>query len=135
MTKTGASSLLLATLLVAGCQNQSSGISSQIVDPRSAGVLFGSVTKGPMSPVVHPGEAETGVAGAQIDVATTGGNLLRSIQTDSKGDFRVDLPAGTYEISMRSLYGTMFTRDLPASITITPGREHRLDIHLDTGIR
>lgn len=36
---------------------------------------------------------------------------------------------------MPSLYGAMFSKDLPAIVSVGVGEEKRLDIHLDTGIR
>jgi Carboxypeptidase regulatory-like domain len=100
-------------------------------------MLVGSVTKGPLSPVEQPGGAPSslGVAGARIDIATAKGNLLTSVVTDSGGTFRVKLPPGTYKLTMPSLYGAMFTKDLPAIVTIAAGEVKRIDIHLDTGIR
>jgi hypothetical protein len=101
------------------------------------GVFSGTVSKGPVSPTVRAGVAEppSGVAGAQVDIATLTEKPVQSVKTDSRGAFRLSLPTGTYKVTMPSLYGAMFTRDLPATITIAPGRETRLDIHLDTGMR
>jgi hypothetical protein len=129
--------LCLLPLLLAGCQTQAASTPEAIIDPQSTGVLFGSVTKGPLSSVVLPGQSgpPSGVAGAQVDIATADGRPLKSVESDSDGGFRVSLPVGTYRVSMPSLYGAMFTKDLPATITIVAGREYRLDIHLDTGIR
>ncbi len=101
------------------------------------GVVEGSVLKGPTSPMVQPGisSSANGVPGAQVDFATLGGRRVASVKTDSAGNFRVELPAGTYNITMPSLYGAMFTKDLPAVVTIVAGQVQRLDIVLDTGIR
>jgi hypothetical protein len=102
----------------------------------SAGVLTGSVTKGPLAPAQRPGTPSgSGVPNARIDIATLDGKPVASAETDSAGTFRVDLPAGTYKITMPSLYGAMFSKDLPAIVSIGAGEKKRLDIHLDTGIR
>jgi hypothetical protein len=99
-------------------------------------VLTGSVTKGPLAPLQRPGtSSESGVRSAHIDIATTDGKPVTSVETDSAGTFRVDLPSGTYKVTMPSLYGAMFTKDLPAIVHVSSGKEKRLDIHLDTGIR
>lgn len=103
---------------------------------RSTGVLEGSVTKGPLAPMVRPGmPSASGISGAHIDIATADGGPVTSVETDSAGNFKLDLPAGTYKVTMPSLYGAMFSKDLPATVIIVPGEEKRLDIHLDTGIR
>jgi hypothetical protein len=104
---------------------------------RPSGVFSGTVSKGPVSPTVRAGAAEppSGVAGAQVDISTLAETPVQSVKTDSSGAFRLSLPTGTYKVTMPSLYGAMFTRDLPATITITAGEETRLDIHLDTGMR
>jgi len=108
-----------------------------IGDVQPTGVFAGTVTKGPVFPVVRPGAPEppSGVAGAQVDIATPEGKPIASVQTDSSGAFKVSLPTGTYRVTMPSLHGAMFTRDLPATVTIATGQEKRLDIHLDTGMR
>lgn len=135
--KRAESSVLLLALLLAGSQMPSANTGIIVAGRSPGGVLYGSVTKGPLSPVVRPGQIRlaSGVRGAQIEIITAQGQPIRSVKTDSKGAFTVTLPAGTYQITMSSLYGAMFTKDLPASITIVDGREKRLDIHLDTGIR
>ena len=128
--------LLVLLLLTGGTSRRASALQlSVIVQP--SGILAGTLTKGPLSPVERPGTPSrpSGVAGAQIDIVTTEGKLLTSVETDSSGTFSVNLPAGTYKVTMPSLYGAMFTKDLPATVTIAAGQQTRLDIHLDTGIR
>jgi hypothetical protein len=131
------SAVLLLTLLLVGSRAQAESIPEVTGNIQSMGVLSGTVNKGPVFPVVRPGAATppSGVAGAQVDIATSMEKPVQSVKTDSTGAFRANLPAGTYKVTMPSLYGAMFTRDLPATITIVAGRESRLDIHLDTGIR
>jgi hypothetical protein len=104
---------------------------------QSSSVLVGSVTKGPISPVMWQGApaSSSGVANARIDIATAAGNRLISVVTDSTGNFRVKLAPGSYRLTMPSLHGAMFTKDLPAIVTIAAGEMKRVDIHLDTGIR
>jgi hypothetical protein len=75
------------------------------------------------------------VADAQIDLRRSDGTRSLSVKTDPKGAYKVLLPPGTYTVTMPSLYGAMFSKDLPATVTIMSGRQTWLDIHLDTGIR
>lgn len=105
-------------------------------DAQPASVLVGRVTKGPLRPVQPEGQLSAApVAGARIDVATADGNPVTRAETDATGAFRISLAPGTYQVTMSSFYGAMFTKDLPATITIGAGEEKRLDIVLDTGIR
>ncbi len=55
--------------------------------------------------------------------------------TDAEGAYRISLAPGTYRVTMGPLAGLEFTKDLPATVTITAGQEARLDIHIDTGMR
>jgi Carboxypeptidase regulatory-like domain len=132
----GLSQMLPVLLLLTGGTSQRVSVLPLSVAMQSTGILAGTLTKGPLSPVERPGTPpSSGVAGAQIDIATNGGKLLTSVETDSSGTFSVNLPVGTYKVTMPSLCGAMFTKDLPATVTIAAGRQTRLDIHLDTGIR
>ena len=109
----------------------------QVSDVQSSGELVGTVSKGPVLPAVRPGEPlpPAGVAGAEIDIARANGEPLTAVKTDSSGAFRINLPAGTYRVTMHSMYGAMFSRDVPTSVTIVAGQKQQLHIHLDTGIR
>jgi hypothetical protein len=101
------------------------------------GVLSGRVTRGPLSPVEVPGipHPVNPVASARIIIERPGTTLARSIKTDRRGAYRVVLPPGVYRVTMPSLYGSMFTKDLPATVKILSAQQTRFDIHLDTGIR
>jgi hypothetical protein len=101
------------------------------------GVLVGRVIVGPLSPVVRSGEsgAPVGVPGARIVISRIGGEETTALVTDDHGGFRVPLPPGSYRIDMPPLTGGRFTKDVPATVTITEGQGTRLDIRIDTGIR
>lgn len=87
------------------------------------GVLTGSVTKGPHTPIERPGKSsEAGVSGALIDIATVDGEPVTSVKADSAGTFRVDLPPGSYKITMPSLYGAMFGRICQPSSIFAPAK-------------
>jgi len=79
--------------------------------------------------------ADQVVVGAQIDVRRSDGTQSLSVKTDPNGAYKVLLPPGTYTVTMSSLYGAMFSKDLPATVTIVSGQQRQLDIHLDSGIR
>jgi hypothetical protein len=114
------------TLDVAGAQ----GAGSQ-------GALVGRTVRGPLSPVgglpgVREGEP---VVGARVQVTGVDRTLSREAVTDHQGDYRLDLPAGSYQVTIGRLRPGEFTKSLPAKVTITAGSETRLDIWIDTGIR
>jgi Carboxypeptidase regulatory-like domain len=75
------------------------------------------------------------VAGARIIVSQTGGGTPVSVVTDDQGGYAISLSPGTYRVTMEISPRIGFSRDLPATVTITEGHETRLDIRLDTGIR
>lgn len=125
MRTTAALAIALALMILAGRAQAG-----------STGVLFGAVTRGPLTPVQRPGmRSQSPVAGARIDVMTLDGKPVTSVETDSIGSFRIEVPAGTYRLTMPSLHGAMFTKDLPATVSVSAGEKKRVDIHLDTGIR
>ncbi len=101
------------------------------------GTLTGSVTLGPVSPVQRPGGPPAGIpaAGVKLLILSPTRQEIASVTTNAAGQFRVDLPAGTYRVEMVPRKGKEFTKDLPAIVTIIPGQEQRLDIRLDTGMR
>ena len=62
------------------------------------------------------------------------GAEVRSVVTDDRGRYAVTLPAGDYRVTTDAVRPG-FTRDLPATVNVLPGRETRLDVRIDTGIR
>jgi hypothetical protein len=105
----------------------------------ASGVLVGNVTAGPMSPVAGIGHDRqpVPVAGARLVISRLDGQEVKSVLTDDRGAYSVVLPAGTCRIEMASptLRVGRGARNLPATITISEGKETRLDIFVDTGIR
>jgi hypothetical protein len=101
------------------------------------GILVGTVTKGPISPVIKPNVvyAPVPVGGVRVIVTSRTGKQFASVLTDQKGNFRIVLLPGTYQVTLGSLSGGAFSKDVPATITIRVGLEARMAIHVDTGIR
>jgi hypothetical protein len=118
------------------------GIAGQPGQGRQAvgnGTLIGKVMKGPTFPVSGPGtpystKSAPGI-GVRLLILNPAGQEIESVVTDDHGEYRRSLPSGTYRIEMAPLAGIEFTKDLPATITITERQETRLDIRIDTGIR
>lgn len=130
----------LLGLIMAACLAGSDHATNTSDNPPASpaqGTLAGNVVMGPLSPAVRPGNTATppGVADAQITISSAGGGAPLTAITDANGHYSIALPPGTYTITMASLHGAMFTRDLPGTVTVVSHQETRFDIHLDTGIR
>lgn len=100
------------------------------------GTLVGEVTRGPISPVEGKDTPSSEAApDEEILIMTPGGDEVDSVISDDQGLYSIDLTPGAYVVDIASLDGIEFTKDLPATVTITEGQDTRLDIHIDTGIR
>jgi hypothetical protein len=108
--------------------------------PQECGILEGHVTIGPLAPVVREGQAEPTpapevYAGREIVVYERDGRTeFTRLKIDANGNYRIELPVGTYVIDINHL-GLDMAEDLPQEIEITPQCITRLDIAIDTGIR
>jgi hypothetical protein len=104
---------------------------------RGMGVLVGRVTRGPLSPVggIAGLPSSAPVPRARVLVSGPDGRQVKSAITDAHGEYRIRLPAGSYRVEMDPLPDGGWTKDLPATVTISGGRQTRLDIGTDTGIR
>ena len=102
-----------------------------------SGILIGTITKGPISPVIEPNVvyAPVPVKGVKVMVTSLTGKQSASAVTDKRGNFRIVLLFGTYQVTLSQLSGEAFSKDVPATITIRAGLETRMAIHMDTGIR
>lgn len=101
-----------------------------------AGMIVGTVTKGPLRPIEAPGQpSEAPAAGVKILIKSQDGREIKSTVTDEHGRYSFSLPPKTYRIEMPSLPKAQFTKDLPATVTIKEGEEIRINIRIDTGIR
>lgn len=101
------------------------------------GKLVGKVVRGPISPVVREGMngASESAPDVKLVIITPAGREIGTTTTNEQGVFSISLPPDTYRIETTSLKGMEFSKDLPATVVITEGRETRLDIHIDTGMR
>lgn len=103
----------------------------------SMGALVGRVTREPAS----PSESLAGrggpspAANIRIVISSRAGEAMTSGLTDTRGDYRIDLPSGAYRVDIGPLAGMEYTKDLPALVAVSAGQETRLDFRIDTGIR
>jgi hypothetical protein len=130
--------LLLAVLLglvgLAGGSRADEGAGPR---QNGMGTLRGSITLGPTSPVHSPGMPAAPVPAPGIKLLLYGPERqeIAAVTSDAQGEFRVELPPGTYRLEMAPAQGKGFTKDLPATVTIAPGRDTRLNLRLDIGLR
>jgi hypothetical protein len=133
---------LVAGIIIAMCVKLTEDMciamgNSKVQLPTSMGVLTGKVTMGPLSPVggISGAPLSAPLTGARIIISRPEGQEIKSVVTDDEGKYSISLPPGLYRIEMPSLPHSMFTKDLPATVSITEGKEIRMDIRVDTGIR
>ncbi len=107
--------------------------------PPSAGMgaLTGLVTRGPTSPVQGPGlpAAAAPAPGVKLVVYGPGRQEVATVLTGQAGQYRLQLPPGSYLIELAPDKGRGFSKDLPATVTITQGQETRRNLRIDTGMR
>lgn len=129
----------LSLLTLAACAGGPGDITIPAAEPSSGatGILAGRVTRGPAGPVEGlPGQAgPPPVPGMRVVVVRLDGRAAGSATTDSRGEYRIALPAGTYEVTVGALRPGEFVKGLPATVTVHPGTESRFDILIDTGVR
>jgi len=123
--------ICLPAMIAVACATGPDSISA------GTGVLTGRVTRGPLSPVEGiPGARKAAaVSGFRIVISASQGRQVESVVTNDQGQYLVNLPPGSYRISTAALARGGSTKDLPATVTITEGKDTHLDIRIDTGIR
>jgi hypothetical protein len=94
----------------------------------AAGVLWGSVTVGPLTPVCRAGTPCDGPA-KHATLTFTRSNHSASVKTDDAGRYRLTLSTGTWTV--RASVGMRMT---PTSVVVRAGT-HRANFAIDTGIR
>jgi hypothetical protein len=92
------------------------------------GVLWGSVTIGPTTPVCHEG-IPCSAAAKQATLTFSRSGRIVSTKTDDAGRYRVRLAVGAWTV--RSSVGM---RTTPATVLVRVGT-HRANFAVDTGIR
>ena len=122
--------LILGVLVLLACTRS----------PQEQGVLEGHVSIGPLVPVVREGEPEP-TPGPEVYAAREvvvfeedGKTEFTRLKIDASGDFRAELPVGTYIVDINHS-GIDIAKDLPKEIVITHQGVTKLDIDIDTGIR
>ena len=128
--------LLLSTLLGSCVDLPPSPQVESKSEAENRGILVGKVIRRPTCSV--EGRKEICVelaADIRLTISRLGGEETYAIETDRHGNYRITLPSGTYRVDLAFSPGREFTKDLPATVSITGGQETHLEITLDTGIR
>lgn len=94
----------------------------------AAGLLYGTVSIGPITPVCRAGTPCSRPA-AHVRLAFLRAGRTVSTTTDVHGRYRIELPLGVWVV--RASAGMRVT---PLRVRVTGGR-HRLALSIDTGIR
>ena len=103
--------------------------------PDAKGVLLGSVSRGPLTPHEEAGARQGNpVEGARIVVSTIDNKPVTTIVSDSSGNFKISLPPGKYRLTTEAVDGAR-PRNMPATVSLTAGKETRFDFFFDTGLR
>lgn len=104
------------------------------------GTLAGRVTIGPLQPVARAGQPDPTpgpevFAGREVVVYDeAGAKEIARAPIQSPGVYNLSLPPGVYTVDINHL-GIDFSKDLPATVTVTSGQTTELNFDIDTGIR
>jgi hypothetical protein len=122
---------LVLVLLLYGCRP---------AEPVEPAVLQGTVTVGPLSPVVRSDETPQPVnpevyTSRSLNIYREDAEtLVKNVPLQGDGTYQVELEPGTYVVALAP-NGIDFSKDLPQTISLKPGETVVLDIDIDTGIR
>lgn len=90
--------------------------------------LYGSVTRGPISPVCMAGQPCSAPAAGAVLAFVRGTHVARAT-VHADGTYRVRLSPGTYEVR------ASYRRVEPSAVLVRSGAPRRADFSIDTGIR
>jgi hypothetical protein len=72
---------------------------------------------------------------ARISILDAKGGKVGETTSNDKGEFRMDLPAGTYEIHAVNLAGAPWPTALPAHVVVTAGAFTDVGLTFNSGVR
>jgi hypothetical protein len=103
-------------------------------EPSESGTITGVVKLGPIMPVCQEGvPCDGGYQGAKVVLRTPNGQPIQRATADNKGEFRMDVPAGRFEVAI-DVEGPMPTC-APAQALVKARETVRVEIDCDSGIR
>jgi hypothetical protein len=103
--------------------------------PAETGVE-GTVTMGPMCPVVQVGQAcPDAPYAARLSVVRASGKIVARASAGEDGSYRIALEAGDYLLQAEPSDGGPFPASAGVPFSVVEGAWTRLDVVLDSGIR
>ena len=100
--------------------------------PTETGNVHGTVRVFPCAPVEQQGTVCNGLIGAGVAIIFTSGSETHSATVDSNGNYSIDLPAGTWKVSLK---GIARITSGPNPVTVSAGASIEADYQVDSGIR
>lgn len=114
-------------VLIASCDGNGTTVGSGIE---------GSVTIGPMCPVVQEGTpCPDQPYQADVVVRDDAGDVITTFRSAEDGTFRVALKAGSYTLDPQSPDGASLPYAAPVDVVVRSGAYTHVDISYDSGIR
>jgi hypothetical protein len=95
--------------------------------------LFGTVTRAPTMPVCIAGQTCSKPAAGVTLTFVRGGVTAKSVVTGAQGQYRIQLPPGTYTVRVARL--SRIERLSPVTVVVRRGVMARQAFVIDTGIR
>jgi carboxypeptidase family protein len=82
-----------------------------------------------------PGGSSAPVAALRVGITPVGSSHTWWVVTSVDGSFAIQLPPGTYRVTLEPRPGLGVARGLPETVTVVAGQPTSLDIRLDSGLR
>ncbi len=103
-------------------------------EPLESGVIKGVVKLGPIMPVCREGVPCDGVyKGAKVVLRALGGQVVKRVTADDKGEFWMDAPVGNFDVAV-DVEGPL-PSCTPAQVSVKARETVRVEIDCDSGIR
>jgi len=95
-----------------------------------SGVLWGTVTRGPTTPVCRIGTPCSERAAGAFLVFSRAGRAVARVRVGARGAYSVRLAPGEYRVRAVS-----YPRISPLVLRVVAGKRRHVDLSIDTGIR
>ncbi len=96
------------------------------------GNVHGTVRVYPCAPVEQQGQVCNGLVGSGLAIIFTKDSQTSSTTVDSSGHYSIDLPAGTWKVSVKGIARIISG---PNPVTVPAGGSVQADYQVDSGIR
>jgi hypothetical protein len=117
----------------AAAEDATDAIAATSDDTGSGSGIAGEVIIRPVRPHATIGEQNLKPYQATIEVIDSDGRVVRSIQSDPAGTFRIEVPPGTYTLQPQS--PGLYPRASAQTVVVEPKAFTQVRITYDTGIR